>query len=225
MQLFPALPEVVQGTFRPAPFGRLERRDGSPCERGIFIVDHTTNYQLSQWETTDRILMSDFNSDNSKIDAALKANADAIAALDTQLDAKADQADLTALANRSRFTKLGEVNISADTSPVVINLSGIDWTQWDKVHLDMLISNQGSRMMYYNTSDRQNYFYTIGSDNPTASRMPRMTFDVGFSADRTVSFNLPSEYEGPYLSYAQLTQILIVGGVYSGPQIFVWGEK
>ena len=41
-------------------------------------MDHTTNYQLSQWETTDRILMSDFNDDNAKIDAALKANADAI---------------------------------------------------------------------------------------------------------------------------------------------------
>ena len=34
-------------------------------------MNQTTNYQLSQWESTDRILMSDFNSDNSKIDAAL----------------------------------------------------------------------------------------------------------------------------------------------------------
>ena len=43
-------------------------------------MNQTANYQLSQWESTDRILMSDFNNDNSKIDAALKANADAIAA-------------------------------------------------------------------------------------------------------------------------------------------------
>ena len=188
-------------------------------------MNQTTNYQLSQWEASDRILMSDFNADNNKIDAALKTQAEAISALGAQLDAKADQDDLTALANRSRFTKLGEVNISADTSPVVINLSGIDWTQWDKVHLDMLLSNGGTRQMFYNTSDRANLFYTIGFDNPTASRMPRMTFDVGFSANRTVSFNLPSEYEGPYLSYAQLTQILIVGSVYTGSQIIVWGEK
>ena len=34
-------------------------------------MNQTQNYQLSQWESTDRILMSDFNSDNSKIDAAL----------------------------------------------------------------------------------------------------------------------------------------------------------
>ena len=36
-------------------------------------MNHTTNYQLSQWESTDRILMSDFNDDNAKLDAALKA--------------------------------------------------------------------------------------------------------------------------------------------------------
>ena len=47
-------------------------------------MNQTTNYQLSQWESTDRILMSDFNSDNSKIDAALKSQAVAIAALQTE---------------------------------------------------------------------------------------------------------------------------------------------
>ena len=33
----------------------------------------TTNYQLNQWAKSDRILMEDFNADNEKIDAALKA--------------------------------------------------------------------------------------------------------------------------------------------------------
>ena len=37
----------------------------------------TTNYQLNQWAKSDRVLMDDFNADNAKIDAALKANADA----------------------------------------------------------------------------------------------------------------------------------------------------
>lgn len=41
----------------------------------------TTNYQLNQWAKSDRIRMDDFNSDNAKIDAALKVNADAIAAV------------------------------------------------------------------------------------------------------------------------------------------------
>ena len=35
----------------------------------------TTNYQLNQWAKSDRVMMDDFNADNTKIDAALKANA------------------------------------------------------------------------------------------------------------------------------------------------------
>ena len=40
----------------------------------------TTNYQLNQWAKSDRVMMDDFNADNIKIDAALKANADTAAA-------------------------------------------------------------------------------------------------------------------------------------------------
>lgn len=47
-------------------------------EGGLF-VHHTANYSLSQWESTDRILMEDFNADNAKLDAALTAQAAAIA--------------------------------------------------------------------------------------------------------------------------------------------------
>ena len=35
--------------------------------------NHTTNYQLCQWEATDKVLRTDFNQDNQKIDAALAA--------------------------------------------------------------------------------------------------------------------------------------------------------
>ena len=49
-------------------------------------MNKTTNYQLSQWEKTDRIQMENFNSDNEKIDTALKANADAAAAAAAALE-------------------------------------------------------------------------------------------------------------------------------------------
>lgn len=66
----------MQGNFRPLwPFGAREE----PLRKGDFILNQTNHYQLSQWEPTDRILMTDFNGDNAKIDAALKANADAAA--------------------------------------------------------------------------------------------------------------------------------------------------
>ena len=40
-------------------------------------MQKTTNYQLNQWVKSDRIQMEDFNRDNAKIDAALKALEDA----------------------------------------------------------------------------------------------------------------------------------------------------
>ena len=43
-------------------------------------MKQTSHYQLNQYEAPDRIQHGDFNSDNAKIDAALKANADAITA-------------------------------------------------------------------------------------------------------------------------------------------------
>ena len=42
-------------------------------------TNKTPHYSLSQWERDDRILMEDFNADNVKIDAAIKANTDALA--------------------------------------------------------------------------------------------------------------------------------------------------
>ena len=49
----------------------------------------TTNYQLNQWAKSDRVMMDDFNADNTKIDAALKANADTAAANTQTLAAQA----------------------------------------------------------------------------------------------------------------------------------------
>lgn len=43
-------------------------------------VKRTSGYQLSQWEKSDKVLMNDFNRDNERIDAALKTQADALAA-------------------------------------------------------------------------------------------------------------------------------------------------
>lgn len=34
-------------------------------------MNKTTNYQLNQWEKTDRILMDDFNADNTKLETVL----------------------------------------------------------------------------------------------------------------------------------------------------------
>ena len=36
-------------------------------------MNHTPNYNLSQWESEDKVLRTDFNENNAKIDAAIRA--------------------------------------------------------------------------------------------------------------------------------------------------------
>ena len=48
-------------------------------------TNHTPNYSLSQWEPGDDVLRADFKADNAKIDAALKAEADARAVQAAQI--------------------------------------------------------------------------------------------------------------------------------------------
>ena len=95
-------------------------------------TNHTTNYDLNQWEGTDKVLRTEFNADNAKIDAALKANADAIAA-----EAAAREAAETALEN-----KLGLHTLAVNT----LSGSGVerfytqfpadmDWSQWKTIHI------------------------------------------------------------------------------------------
>lgn len=66
------------------------RRAATPdrCPLRGDILNQTNNYQLSQWEAEDRILRTDFNSDNAKTDAALADHAAGLADLTAALAAK-----------------------------------------------------------------------------------------------------------------------------------------
>lgn len=70
----------MQSTAQP-----LRGPGGDYLERSNFMKQ-TTNYKLSQWEKSDRIQMEDFNGDNAKLEAALKAQADALTAHGASLD-------------------------------------------------------------------------------------------------------------------------------------------
>ena len=71
-------------------------------------TNYTTNYDLCQWEPTDPVQRVEFNQDNAKVDAALKAlsdqvvqkaNQSAVNTLVTAVNQKANQTDLTAALN------------------------------------------------------------------------------------------------------------------------------
>ncbi len=54
--------------------------------------NYTSNYGLCQWEPGDKVLRSEFNGDNAKLDAAIKA-------VDSRVDGKASNSALNSLKN------------------------------------------------------------------------------------------------------------------------------
>ena len=85
----------------------------------------TTNYQLPKWEKTDRIQMKDFNDMTATLDAALKANADAIAA-----ETAARVAD-------DPYPTICEVVTAQAKAQVSMDLSAVDLTEYS--HIDLTI--------------------------------------------------------------------------------------
>lgn len=73
-------------------------------------MEHTENYQLSLWEQDDLIQMEDFNADNEKIAAALKAQAENISALQS---GKANSATVGALTTRVADLEAGKADQTA----------------------------------------------------------------------------------------------------------------
>lgn len=90
-------------------------------------MQQTSNYQLNQWEGTDRILRTDFNADNAKIDAAIAAVRNlcpveklletSITSTSTQADIDVSSIDLTAYR-----TLMIYLNCSSNTTAARIQL-------------------------------------------------------------------------------------------------------
>ena len=87
-------------------------------------MNKTANFQLTQWEKTDRIMMEDFNRDNAAIDAALKSNADAMAS-----ETAAREAADTALGKKAGLQLIETAVFSGKGKSSVAQLS-INWQDW-----------------------------------------------------------------------------------------------
>ena len=118
-------------------------------------MNKTANFQLTQWEKTDRILMEEFNSDNEKIDTALKANADGVAALQTAL---ASCGNCKVVYGTYTGTgKSGSANpnkLTFDGKPVLVIVQAQSNTTDFDFHLRMI------RGCDWAVGDRNNYSYT-----------------------------------------------------------------
>ena len=77
-------------------------------------TNHTTNYNLCQWEATDQVQRTDFNQDNAKIDAALASRLGPVEIIKTvTLSTASDQDDLT------------------------MDLTDVNWDQWSLVLVEL----------------------------------------------------------------------------------------
>ena len=87
-------------------------------------MNKTANFQLTQWEKTDRIMMEDFNRDNAAIDAALKGNAEAVAA-----ETAAREAADTALGKKAGLQLIQTILFPKGGSSADKPLT-IQWSDW-----------------------------------------------------------------------------------------------
>ena len=182
-------------------------------------MNQTANYQLCQWETTDRILMEDFNSDNSKIDAALKAQADT----------------LESLSQKAGGRLLGTLKASASGTTCEFRLDGVDWSAWREVHLVAdPYTDSGAVVTVYACGSNAVMCVLSGntlSDREQHTSIGHMVLYPLFDARKRVS--VVDLYEGEIRNvgyqFSQLTHVRMEvnsgHALYAGSTLEVWGAK
>lgn len=182
-------------------------------------MKQTENYQLNQWDGADRILRTDFNADNAKVDSALQDL----------------RKDVDAVESRAGAQLLKRESISG-ANPMV-SLSDINWTQWKAIHISVYpVSASGSDI-----SLRINGGYDIigsssGNTENSGARLRHMAHVILyplFDLRRPISaMDFASgngtlyHYTDPFsdFSYMEIRcsddeQLL------SGSRVDIWGEK
>ena len=93
-------------------------------------METTTNYKLPQWVKADQIKMDDFNGAFGKLDAALKANADAAASKASSAELNAVQQEVAAAREANCLVKLaGPLVTTAANAAMEFDLSQVDMTK------------------------------------------------------------------------------------------------
>ena len=181
-------------------------------------MNQTTNYQLSQWEASDRILMDDFNSDNAKIDGALAG--------------KVGRGQLI----RSTQTELAASSVSVD-------LSDIDWNDWEWVSVFLgyraNYSTEAVNIIYcdLNTGSPTTYCSAgtgLLRSQPNPVELVLLSRRDAANQVRTLAFGNPGGAGVGECTFGELTHVrfhyTVLGDGYStkfwpNMKIEVWGGK
>lgn len=114
-------------------------------------MGETGNYQLKQWEKTDRIQMEDFNADNAKIEAAL-------AGLAAQLTTKANRSELP-------WVKIGEATLAESAQQVSVNVSSME--QYDCLVLVFDVSDSTAMGLMWTGMNNYTTIESLGTSKMT----------------------------------------------------------
>ena len=168
--------------------------------------NHTTNFELCQWQADDQVKRTDFNEDNAKIDAALGG-----------------------LAARTGMVTIREFTVETSYSNTEISLEEIDWSEWKTIHVDIIPAAGTSANMYvcYGLS----FFDRIGPLSTTWNHVvllpfgqPEMRVTALFWGDSGSFFRAPNmKFSGLYA----LAVIAEYGTeqLIAGSKIIIRGER
>jgi len=118
-------------------------------------MKYTANTKLNQWEKTDRILMSDFNSDNQKLEAAMAK----LAGEDTSIrqSIAALQAQIDALTARTVPTLLKEYTTTKTTDMIELDMTFIDWAAYKEIIIEARLFCSAKTSLVKFSWDGRNY--------------------------------------------------------------------
>ena len=178
-------------------------------------MQYTSTYQLNQWEKTDRVLRTDFNNDNQKIEEALM--------------------------NVARYIKLKEITTEqAVTDGIVeIDVSDIDFAAWQYVHVDVQpkggsqvnirINNQSGNCNYaypangYSAAGNGLMGYITGNSSDYYAE--RITFMPGRLGNRRIDCRIRRIYGWcTVVNFSDFEKLVFAGSLQAGTKFIIWGE-
>ena len=185
------------------------------------MLNYTENYQLPQWEETDRVLMDDFNAANGKMDEVLG-----------QLHTTTEN-----LSARAGIRKIKTLTVSSSCTEYPISLSDIQWDDWKAVHIlvDPYTSTWSTPANFYMSNGD---CIGIGRGNEESNfsqhtELQHLIFYPMFDGRRPVcaTYFSPSHSELHHTDcqYSKFQMLYIRTDceefLLSGSRIEIWGEK
>ena len=209
--------------------------------------NYTSGYQLCQWEASDKVLRTDFNSDNAKIDAALAAHDGELAEQASTLSGhtatlnqhaqQLEEIEEKATAKRLLSGSVSQSGLQSFTIP----LSSVDWDDWKAVYVmvEGYTDGSGGYLFYVNGNDddpqlagaEANRTDIPGGPVKWACLVFLPLYDGGRQAQGYPLGCSPSDYFSTGCTFNSITSLLVKFGdglgryFQSGSKYEVWGEK